>query len=130
MPIRPEERARYPKNWRSEVVPRIRARSGDRCECTGQCGRDHTKDFPHTARCNRLNGMPIDDISGPKIVLTVMHLDHQPENCEDSNLLHGCQGCHNRYDLPYRRARRRDRLRAEQEITQGVMFDDPVVRKV
>jgi len=108
MPIRPENRARYPKNWRTEIVPRIRARSGNRCECTGQCGVDHVD---YTAniktrpiRCDKWNGMPIDDIDGPKIVLTVMHLNHTPEDCRDENLLHACQGCHNRYDAPMRRA--------------------------
>lgn len=56
--------------------------------------------------------MPIDEIEGPKIVLTVMHLNHQPEDCSDENLLHACQGCHNRYDAPVRaagiKARRRE----------------------
>lgn len=128
MPIRPENKARYPANWKTEVVPRIRARSGNRCECTGQCGKDHVD---HTSniktapiRCDRLNGMPIDDLSGPCIVLTVMHLNHMPEDCRDENLLHACQGCHNRYDLPHRRANRQARLRAEQEKTQGVLFCD------
>jgi hypothetical protein len=97
MPIRPENKARYPKNWKSEIVPRIRARSGNRCECTGQCGEQHGPD--QDDRCIRRNGeigiwtddgsavrclqpfrpMPIDEIEGPKIVLTVMHLNHQPE---------------------------------------------------
>lgn len=64
-------------------------------------------------RCGRMNGMPIDDITGPCIVLTVMHLNHQPEDCGDDNLLHGCQGCHNRYDAPVRAAGIKARRRAE-----------------
>jgi len=118
MPIRPENRDRYPKNWRTEIVPRIRARSGNRCECTGQCGRIHNRRQEIVAgylapRCNRVNGMPIDEIEGPKIVLTVMHLNHQPEDCSDENLLHACQGCHNRYDAPMRRAGIQARARAQ-----------------
>lgn len=105
MPIRPENRARYPKNWKTVIVPRIRARSGNRCECTGQCGVIHVGEWhADLDRCNRLNGNPIDEIEGPAIVLTVAHLDHTPENCADENLLHMCQGCHNRYDAPMRRA--------------------------
>lgn len=46
-----------------------------------------------------------------RIVLTVAHLDHQPENCSDDNLKAWCQRCHNRYDSAERRkgidARRR-----------------------
>ena len=124
MPIRPENRARYPKNWKSEVVPRIRARSGNRCECTGICGRQHCGPSGGAKigdRCNAWNGMPIDDIMGPKIVLTVMHLNHQPEDCRDENLLHACQGCHNRYDAPVRAAgiqARRKAARASGDLFQ------------
>lgn len=111
MPIRPENKDRYPKDWKTVVVPRIRARSGNRCECTGQCGMT----FGHVhVRCGAWNGMPIDEIEGPKIVLTVMHLNHQPEDCRDENLLHACQGCHNRYDAPVRAAGIKARRRALQ----------------
>lgn len=34
MPIKPENRHRYPKNW-PEIRERIRARSGNRCEWCG-----------------------------------------------------------------------------------------------
>lgn len=131
MPIRPENKARYPKNWSAEIVPHIRERSGNRCECTGQCGADHRLDEVGQAgdRCARLNGQigywdesgfwnvyrPLFD--GPrktvKIVLTVMHLNHTPEDCRDENLLHACQGCHNRYDMPARRAGIQARARAQ-----------------
>lgn len=115
MPIRPENRARYPKNWKSQIVPRIRERSGNRCECTGQCGLSHfdvTNERP-LDRCGAWNGTPIDDIQGPCIVLTVAHLNHKPEDCRDENLLHLCQRCHNRYDAPMRRAGIKARAHAE-----------------
>jgi hypothetical protein len=113
MPIRPENKDRYPKNWKSEIVPRIRARSGNRCECTGQCGVQHDPAVTEfRRRCNAWNGMPIDEIDGPKIVLTVAHLNHTPEDCRDENLLHMCQKCHNRYDAPTRRAGIKARRRA------------------
>lgn len=118
MPIRPENRDRYPKNWKSEIVPRIRARSGDRCECTGQCGRSHfdvSNERP-LDRCDARNGMPIDELCGPCIVLTVAHLDHTPENCSDENLLHMCQKCHNRYDAPVRAAGIKARRKAQNAI--------------
>ncbi len=35
MPIRPERKHLYPTNWKSEIVPMIRARSGDMCEICG-----------------------------------------------------------------------------------------------
>jgi hypothetical protein len=99
VPISPENKARYPKDWKTVVVPRIRARSGNRCECTGQCGIEHSIQPPEaeTLRCWAVNGEP-HPITGSKVVLTVMHLNHTPEDCADDNLLHGCQACHLRYD--------------------------------
>lgn len=97
MPIRPENKARYPKDWKA-ISARIRfERAGGRCECTGQCG------LSHEGRCDAWHG---DDHpqTGSKVVLTVMHMDHQPENNDDANLMAGCQRCHNRYDAPMRRA--------------------------
>jgi hypothetical protein len=123
MPIRPENAARYPKDWKTVVVPRIRARSGGRCECTGQCGINHgLTTESYGVRCQRRDRDPIEvGVAKPFIVLTVMHLDHQPENCADENLLHACQSCHNRYDAPVRAAgikARRKALNAD-----GDLFD-------
>lgn len=104
MPIRPENLARYPKNW-PEIRAHIRERSGNRCECDGRCGHDHD------GRCTALNGEP-HPVTGAKVVLTVMHLNHTPEHNDDENLLHGCQLCHNAYDAPERRRGIVERARA------------------
>lgn len=48
--------------------------------------------------------------------MTVMHLDHTPENNADENLMAGCQRCHNRYDAPMRRAGIKARWRAQNAI--------------
>ena len=41
MPIRPENRDRYPPEW-AKVSKRIREeRAGGRCECRGECGTEH-----------------------------------------------------------------------------------------
>jgi hypothetical protein len=86
MPIRPENKVRYPKNWKSEIVPRIRKRSKDCCE--------GSPDYPD---CRAKNGHTHPE-TGSKVVLTVGHLDHCPENCDDDNLMHWCQRCHLNYD--------------------------------
>jgi hypothetical protein len=96
MPIRPENRARYPKNWR-EISHTIRFdRAAGRCECTGHCGLDHG------GRCQARNGQP-NPITGSKVVLTVAHLNHQPQDCRPENLLGACQLCHLRYDRDHHR---------------------------
>lgn len=100
MPIRPENRARYPRNWK-EIVAAVRERSGNRCEFEIE-GK----------RCEARNGL-LHPITGSKVVLTVAHLNHTPEDCRMENLLHGCQRCHNRYDAAERRSGIKRRAMAE-----------------
>lgn len=91
MPISPENAKRYPTNWR-DISDRIKARGQYRCEGVPggmPCRAEHGKRHPITASI---------------VVLTVAHLDHQPENCADENLRALCQRCHNRYDAKHRRA--------------------------
>lgn len=94
MPIRASERARYPKDWKV-ISARIKARSGGRCECHGECGLHRTNPGPR--RCVERHGHPATWARGT-VVLTVAHLDHQPEHCADENLRAMCQRCHLRYD--------------------------------
>jgi len=85
VPIKPENAARYPPNWK-EIVAHIRERSGDCCEGS-----------PAYPECRAANREP-HPITGSSVVLTVGHLDHTPENCDDDNLKHWCQRCHLTYD--------------------------------
>jgi hypothetical protein len=44
--------------------------------------------------------------------LTVAHLDHRPENCQDDNLRAWCFPCHARYDvsqMALKRSRNKER---------------------
>jgi hypothetical protein len=92
MTIRPENRARYPANWK-EISRELRfERAGGRCECEGECGRG-----THRGRCPNLHGEKAYG-SESVVVLTVAHLDHTPENCDHKNLKAMCQGCHLHYD--------------------------------
>lgn len=47
-----------------------------------------------------------------RIVLTVAHLNHTPEDCRPENLRAWCQRCHNRYDAAERRKGIQQRARA------------------
>lgn len=85
MPIRPENKARYPADWK-QISLAARERAGNRCE--------GSPEFPE---CRAVNGEPHPD-TGSRVVLTVAHLDHTPENCEPSNLRAWCQRCHLVYD--------------------------------
>lgn len=116
MPIRPENAARYPKNWRTELVPAARARSGDRCECAGQCGLSHAaadEINAEPARCRAVNGQP-HPTTGSKVVLTLAHMHGEPLESQDiGRMFHACQQCHNRYDAPERRKGIKARARAK-----------------
>jgi hypothetical protein len=99
VPIKPENKARYPRNW-AEIRAHIMERSGGRCECEGECGQQHH------GRCLERHGRAAYSFRG-KVVITIAHLDHTPENCDDDNLRAMCQRCHNRYDSDHRAQTRR-----------------------
>lgn len=112
MPIRPENKARYPADWPA-ISLRIRTeRAGSLCECRGECGLPHEGDDPADAwegwlagrnaepergRCPAVNGSH-HPVTGSKVILTVAHRDHTPEHCDDDNLFAACQRCHLNYD--------------------------------
>lgn len=102
MPIRPENRARYPKDWKA-ISDRIRTEAEWRCEGS-----------PAYPDCRAAHGEP-HPVTGSRVVLTVAHLDHQPENCERENLRAWCQRCHNTYDRPHR-ARNIHRNRGQKDL--------------
>jgi 5-methylcytosine-specific restriction endonuclease McrA len=122
MPIKSENKERYPENW-PEIVQRIRKRSGGCCE---KCGiKNHIIirrlpgdkyrtpgnqewDMIHSRIRNQHSTMTesLKHFGFVKVILTVAHLDHTPENCEDSNLRDLCQKCHNNYDKKHRRQTR------------------------
>lgn len=128
MPIRPENRARYPANWPQISLERREA-AGWRCEsCKVRHGswgwRDAAGRFHRVNKravrqegrrfyVQQLDGVRIKVI---EIVLTVAHLDHTPENCAAENLRAWCQRCHNLYDAPMRRAGMRERARDPDQI--------------
>ena len=117
MPIRKENRDRYPSDWKA-ISQRVRFdRAGGRCECEGECGLRHVVndegaqlDLPPSCwipsvpggRCAAMNGEK-HPTTKSVVVLTVAHLDHTPENCDNDNLKAMCQRCHNSYDAPMRR---------------------------
>lgn len=127
MPIRDENKARYPDDWKM-ISRSVRGVAGNVCQACGvengrliyrgshelrpawryaddpvfmpsRCPFDGS-DIPGTTwdDFDKAKGKPV------KVVLTVAHLDHQPENCDPSNLRAWCQRCHNAYDAPMRRA--------------------------
>ena len=92
MPIRPDQRSRYPADW-DTISRRIRARAGNCCE--GAPGI-----YPE---CRAANEQP-HPVTGSRVVLTVAHLNHIPEDVSDGNLRALCQRCHLTYDAKHHAA--------------------------
>lgn len=92
MPVKPENIGRYPANWSSEIRPAILARAGYRCEGS-----------PRYPDCRAAQGEP-HPVTGSRVFLTVAHLDHTPEHCEETNLRAWCQRCHLTYDSAHHAA--------------------------
>ena len=100
MPIRPENKARYPSDWklRSRFVRFFRARN--RCEW---CGAENGKPHPAT---------------GSKVVLTAAHVfDHRPEAASLLNLAALCQKCHLTHDAKHHAKNARETRRAKLAIS-------------
>jgi 5-methylcytosine-specific restriction endonuclease McrA len=91
MPIRPEQRALYPRDWKS-ISLEVREAAGWICQGS-----------PAYPDCRAGNGRH-HPVTGSLVVLTVAHLDHDPTNCGEPgnrpNLRAWCQRCHLTYDAP------------------------------
>lgn len=126
---------KYPKHWK-EIVAQIRERSGDKCECEGECGHEHKR-----GRCNAPNHTIVwrlikkpsvwrsDDRSYEddwderpiKVILTTAHLDHDAHNHEVQldRLRHMCQFCHLNYDKHHHSGNARvtrDKKRGQEQL--------------
>lgn len=88
MPIKPENRERYPAEWLS-IRAAILKRADNRCE-----------------RCfvqNYVKRLNTRTMKWAKVVLTIAHIhDPDPANCSEENLQALCQRCHNQHDAPMR----------------------------
>lgn len=93
MPIKAENRPRYPADWKM-ISLAVREAATWRCQGSPafpDCRATHAEPHP---------------VTGSKVILTVAHLDHQPENCAGDNLRAMCQRCHLNYDRAHHAATR------------------------
>jgi cytochrome c553 len=119
MPIKPENKALYPANW-NEIRASILKRAGNKCEFCGVANhlvgwRDERGRFVEApgAMPGELAAERGDGTKMIRIVLTIAHLDHNPENSHPENLRALCQRCHNRQDQKHRAETRRQTQEAK-----------------
>jgi 5-methylcytosine-specific restriction endonuclease McrA len=115
----PCDYSKYPVNWKTEIRPAILERCGHKCFFCGVKnydtgyrdvdGKFYSSEliissledrgydyFSHElSNCFDKKGEPTMPI---KIVLTIMHLDHDTTNNDYNNLAAGCQKCHLSFD--------------------------------
>lgn len=130
MPIRPDQRELYPKNWR-EISLRIRERADNCCEtCDAPNGAYIVRDKANLENWRLahepdfLEGYEPDAI---KVVLTVAHLNNDPADCRDENLRALCQLHHLRLDAQYHasnaaRTRQRKQTEAAKDAGQEMLL--------
>lgn len=113
--------SRYPKNWKTEIRPRILAREENRCKwCHAENGASLPKPCCDEASYNERGKCHSCGRRRPRVVLTVAHLDHDTTNNTDDNLAALCQRCHLTYDARHHagNARRtRERRKASTTTT-------------
>lgn len=120
MPIKPENKIRYPKDWK-QIRADILERAANCCETCkvpnhsfvergtgkdagtykneeGKVFCSESGEYLGMARISEYHAK-----SFVKIVLTIAHMDHTPENCDPSNLKALCQSCHLKYDAEHHR---------------------------
>jgi len=115
MPIKPENKKRYPENWK-QIREQILIRANHCCEACKAPNRTRIARGGGEDKGTYMNedcyvfcdqtGKLLGQISAADyeplrmvdIVLTIAHLDHTPENCDPDNLRAWCQKCHLNYD--------------------------------
>lgn len=109
----PIDYKKYPKNWLSEIRPRILERAKNKCECCGLENKSIVYSFKENGKIQWKDVMCVFDyeIFEPKkvkVILTVAHLDHDETNHEvtDDRLKAMCQLCHLRYDAKEKNRRK------------------------
>ena len=129
MPIRPDLRKFYGREWRTVIRPRILKRARDRCELCRAPNWRIVARFggawldPETGRWRSSFGhrysLPARIEREICIVLTVAHLNHDPADNRDENLMALCQWCHLHHDRSHHKDTRCVRKDARRPLLAG-----------
>lgn len=141
MPIRPDLKHFYGREWRTVIRPRILARDENRCNFCGKPNHATVNQIVepgrrmwyfesvftenHGAQTLLIDhhgsivsaypeDLPLRQGYDVRVVLTVAHLNHDPSDMRDDNLAALCQWCHLHHDQQHHaetRATRKDQAR-------------------
>lgn len=139
MPIRPENKHYYGKEWKTRIRPEILARASNCCELCDVpnhewiirdgYGNWHKafKIIKNVAeRLMRVEGWDkaraFRSQGAIMVVLTIAHLNHNPADNRPENLKALCQRCHNAYDGKHRAETRKRMRQAPPTSKQTKLF--------
>ncbi len=134
----PCDYSKYPKNWKTEIRPRILERAENKCEfCKvpnyalierGKYNGIYAYQDMEGNIYNAENGEYItsnylgslEKPKSTKVILTIAHLDHDKENHEvkDDRLKALCQRCHLILDKEHHSENRRNTLNKKKGLTE------------
>lgn len=117
MPIKPELRRKLynTRAWRLQRE-RVLDRAGRRCECHGECGKDHAGAGGRCRERHMYNGRGDGVKKGGKVIVGPAHLNQNTgELVADEKLAAWCTGCHLRFDQEQHLASRHTNRLAELE---------------
>jgi 5-methylcytosine-specific restriction endonuclease McrA len=119
MPIKPENKKLYPKNWKA-IRESILERADYRCEQCGVINYSYVIRYDGDKFYNVTLAEGLDEYDSRfiHIILIIVHLDHDPTNNDPSNLRALCQRCHNRYDAKHRQANARKTRQCRKAIRE------------
>lgn len=123
----PCDYSKYPKNWKSEIRPAILERDGHKCKFCGVSNGalihrtgNGVNDWVYWPEGIESEAWSLDGLKSTKIVLTIMHLDHDTTNNDYSNLAAACQKCHLSHDKQLHK--QNSRITLEKKKKQGRLF--------
>lgn len=134
----PIDYKQYPKNWFTEIRPRILERDKNSCKICGV--KNYSVGFYQDDYFNIIKEFDTCRLASQfrdrwnqenKLryivkVLTIMHLDQDIENNEDTNLAAGCQRCHFRHDGKYRLA---NKLKRTGQLILKFPSNEPIIAR-
>lgn len=133
----PIDYKKYPKNWKTEIRPRILERANNCCEFCKVPNhsliiRGFINNHPIWQNMDgqifsAVDGRHMGDCylgdfdkpnNGTKVILTIAHLDHDKENhnVSDDRLKALCQRCHLSYDMDTHKKKRRETLNKQKGL--------------
>lgn len=125
MPVKPENKRLYPDNWKS-IALQVKNQANWQCQnCDRPCRHPGQSWVEFVTKLLESGSHWHSQIEKPqRFTLTVAHLDHNPANCDPSNLAAYCSGCHLKYDARHHaanaRATRHRKRQGKGQLALGV----------